>query len=134
MKQLNSCERTFCRTVSSRALQLQHRKPGEARRQRPATEPCLCYTLCPCCLAPARQKCLHSSSIIYIFVVDLPSAHERPHLYIPRTCRHHRLMCAVVRTIQEWQPRPVLLDVRPSMSYSTPTCDSCARTDNYSTV
>ena len=37
---------------------------------------------------------------IYIFVIDLPSGHERPHL--PRTCCHH-LLCAVVRTIQEWQ-------------------------------
>ena len=67
MKQLNSCERTLCRIVSSRALQLRHRKPGEAQGQRPATEPYLCYTLCPCWLAPARQKCLHSSSRLCLF-------------------------------------------------------------------
>ena len=42
-----------------------------------------------------------SNFSIYIFVVDLPSAHERPHL--PRTCRHHPL-CAVVRTIQATRP------------------------------
>ena len=99
MKQLNSCERTLCRIVSSRALQLRHRKPGEARRQQTATEHCLCYTLCPCWLAPARQKCLHSSSIIgereraYLVV---STADFSLYIFITGAGRHHTVMFYVI--------------------------------------
>ena len=65
--------------------------------------------------------------IYNIFVVDLPSAHERPHL--PRTCRHHRLYCvhsrmATYKTPEQQEARLARRREQYRQRYAAETADA----------